>query len=56
MKQLKLDGESVENDELPYTDEIKNTLDKRYNEYKNGIDLISPSESHRKIYKLLASN
>ena len=40
---------------LLYTDEIKNTLDERYDDYKNGIDLVTQADSQQKINELLAS-
>jgi hypothetical protein len=55
IKQLDLSHESAEYDNLSYSDEIINTLDERYTDYKNGIELVSQGESHRKIYKLFAS-
>lgn len=43
-------------DGLLYTDEIKNMLDHRYQEYQEGkVELVSSDESQKKIKDLLAS-
>ncbi len=55
INRLGLKYEVDENEGLLYTDDIKNTLDERYDEYKNGIDLISQQESKQKIQELLAA-
>ena len=55
IKQLGSGHESAGNDDSYYTDDIKNILDERYNDYKNGIDMVDQDESRRKIHELLAS-
>jgi len=55
INRLGLKYEVDENEGLLYTDDIKNTLDKRYDEYKNGVDLINQQESKQKIQELLAA-
>ena len=54
--QLGLKYQVEENEDLLYTDEIKNLLDKRYSDYKSGlVDMVSSSESQEKIQALLAA-
>ncbi|MCO5945565.1 hypothetical protein [Mucilaginibacter flavidus] len=55
INRLGLKYEVDDNEGLLYTDDVKNTLDERYDEYKNGIDLISQQESKQKIQELLAA-
>lgn len=55
IKQLGSSLDSAGNDDSYYPDEIKNILDKRYKDYKNGIDLVDQEESRRKIHELFAS-
>ena len=55
INRLGLKYEVDENAGLLYTDDVKKTLDERYEEYKNGIGLISQQESKRKIQELLAA-
>jgi hypothetical protein len=43
-----------ENDGLLYNDEVKNMLDKRYNDYQEGMEMVSAEESQKKIKDLLA--
>jgi len=45
-----------ERDGLLYTDDLKNMLDKRYQEFKDGaVELINAKESQKRIQDLLAS-
>lgn len=54
--QLGLNYEIDEQEELNYTDEVKQTLDNRYQEYKEGkVQMISEEESREEILRLLAS-
>ena len=45
-----------EREGLLYTDDLKNMLDKRYQEFKDGaVELIDARESQKRIQELLAS-
>jgi len=45
-----------EREGLLYTDDLKNMLDKRYQEYQDGaVELINAKESQKRIQDLLAS-
>jgi len=45
-----------EREGLLYTDDLKNMLDKRYQEFKDGaVELINAKESQKRIQDLLAS-
>lgn len=53
---LGLNYQVDEREGLLYTDEVKNLLDKRYQDYKDGlVELLSAEESQKKIKDLLAS-
>ena len=44
-----------EREGILYTDEVKNMLDKRYQDYRDGIvEMVSAGESQKKIQGLLA--
>lgn len=54
--QLGLKYEVAENNVLLYTDEMKNMLDKRYADYKEGItEMVSKDESRERVQALLAT-
>ena len=45
-----------EREGMLYTDEVKNMLDKRYHDYREGIvELIRAGESQKKIHDLLTA-
>jgi hypothetical protein len=44
-----------DNDGLLYTDEVKSELDKRYQDYLEGMEMVSAEESKKKIQILLAT-
>jgi len=53
--ELGLKYQVEESEVLLYTSEIKNELDMRYNDYKEGkVELVSAKESQKKIQALLA--
>ena len=53
---LGLNYQVDEREGLLYTDEVNNLLDKRYQDYKDGlVELLSAEESQKKIKDLLAS-
>lgn len=54
--QLGLKYQVEEREGLLYTDEVKNMLDTRYNDYQEGtIEMVSANESQKKIQDLLAA-
>lgn len=55
IKRLGLRYEVDEDEELVYTDEVKNMLDERYDDCVNDINMISAEESKKEIRDLLAS-
>ena len=53
---LGLNYQVEERDGLLYTDEVKNMLDKRYEDYREGkVELVSAEDSQKKIKDLLAA-
>lgn len=45
--------DEIEQEEMEYTDEFKEELDKRYAYYKNGGKMISAAEADKQINKIL---
>ncbi len=45
----------IDQDEWEYADEFKATLDGRYEYYKNGGKMVSPSEADEQIKEMLQS-
>jgi hypothetical protein len=45
----------IEQPDLEYTDELKATLDQRYNDYKNGGKMIAGVAATKQIKKILQS-
>lgn len=44
----------IQENEFEYSDELKDELDKRYSEYKNGTaEIITAAESKKRIEKIL---
>lgn len=45
--------DEIEQEEMEYTDEFKEELDKRYAYYKNGGKMITAAEADKQINKIL---
>lgn len=45
--------DEIKQEEIEYTDEFKEELDKRYAYYKNGSKMISALEANKQISKIL---
>ena len=46
----------IDQEEMQYSDEFKRELDKRYNYYKNGGEMVSAENGKKQIIEALQSN